>query len=412
MPQGDRSDRPARARRWAFVGRLRPRALGWRSARAASERVREAVLEIQAAAREEPLEAAEGAVRLIERLEPALENVAGSRALGTAVRRALAELIPLIQAAPADLRTRSAWLARLWEAYCASYLGLLEPLGERWGELCAEPELASQYADLLVPLLAEHLEAESDDSLALEHVAEPCLSALLAADRPHAVLSLLARAPSAAWQLRRHGVRALFALAGPGAAVDYAESSRSPRFPEHDETIDRTCESILLAAGRTSDAWHRYALPHARRHPGLATFRRLAATYPGDERTLLVELIAAAPSHAAPWFSTASHLGHVDLALELVQRLPCEPRAVVRSGRDHLATHPHVSLAFALASLRWLASGHGPSVTPLDIQRTHSLALTAARRLALLAPVRAEIRAIVASASDGGFVRESLRRRG
>jgi hypothetical protein len=410
MPQGDRSDRPARSRRWAFVGRLRPRALGWRSARAASERVREAVLEIQAAAREDPLEAAEGAVRLIERLEPALENVAGSRALGAAVRHALGELIPLIHGAPADLRVRSAWLARLWEAYCASYLDLLEPLGERWGELCAEPELAAQYADLLVPLLAEHLDAENGDSFALEHVAEPCLSALLAADRPRAALSLLARAPRAAWHLRRHGVRALLPLAGPDAAVDYAESSRSTRFPEHGDAIDRTCESILLAAGRTSDAWHRYALPLASRHPGFATFRRLAANYPGDERALLVALIAAAPS--AGWFTTAAHLGHLDLALELAQRLPCDPRAVARSGRDHLATHPHVSLALALASLRWLASGHGPSVTPFDIQRTHSLALTAARRLALLAPVRAEIRSIVASASDGGFVRESLRRRG
>jgi len=412
MPQGDRSDRPARARRWVFVGRLRPRALGWRSARAAGERVRDAVLEIRAAAREDPLLAAGGAVRLIERLEPALENVAGSRALGAAVRRALSELIPLICGAPAGLELRSAWLARLWEAYCASHLELLEPLGERWGELCAEPQLAAQYADLLVPLLDEHLDAASDDSLALAHLAEPCLGALLAADRPRAVLALLARAPRSAWHLRRHGVHAVLALSGPDAAVDYAESSRSPRFPEHDQPIDRACESILLAAGRTADAWHRYALPLARRNPGLATFRRLAATYPGDERALLVDLIAAVPARAASWFATAAHLGHLDLALELAHRLPCEPRAVARSTRDHLATHPHFALALALASLRWLACGHGPSVTALDVQRTHSLALSAARRLGLLTPVRAEIRAIVVSATDGGFVRESLRRRG
>lgn len=69
----------------AVQARFRRHAFGWKS-QPAITRVREAVTEITQATRTEPVHAAEGAVALIERLSPALEQVdSSSGAIGTAV---------------------------------------------------------------------------------------------------------------------------------------------------------------------------------------------------------------------------------------------------------------------------------------------------------------------------------------
>ena len=80
---------------------------------------------------------AEGAVALLERISPALENVdSSSGAIGTAVNHTIAELVSVIVAAPADERTRAAWLERLFEAHAADQIPYIERLAEYWGELC------------------------------------------------------------------------------------------------------------------------------------------------------------------------------------------------------------------------------------------------------------------------------------
>ncbi len=58
---------------WKFSARIRPNAFGWRSSRLAVQRVNEAVAEIKSAARHDATLAAEGAVRLIEKLSAALD---------------------------------------------------------------------------------------------------------------------------------------------------------------------------------------------------------------------------------------------------------------------------------------------------------------------------------------------------
>lgn len=86
-----------------FTSRFRRHAFGWRS-QPAIERLKEAVSEINTVAPHDRILAADGAVLLIERLSPALENVdSSSGAIGSAVNRAIDAL----------------WLERLWEAYQA-----------------------------------------------------------------------------------------------------------------------------------------------------------------------------------------------------------------------------------------------------------------------------------------------------
>jgi hypothetical protein len=57
---------------WAFRARFRREAFGWRGSRLAIERINEALAEIRASTRRDPVHGAEGAVQLLERLSPAL----------------------------------------------------------------------------------------------------------------------------------------------------------------------------------------------------------------------------------------------------------------------------------------------------------------------------------------------------
>ncbi|MBK7539253.1 MAG: hypothetical protein IPI49_28590 [Myxococcales bacterium] len=67
--------------------------------------------------------AAEGAIAFLERVSPALEHVdSSSGSIGTAVGNAIGELVPIIANAPADAKTRDAWLDRLFEAHQADEL--------------------------------------------------------------------------------------------------------------------------------------------------------------------------------------------------------------------------------------------------------------------------------------------------
>lgn len=136
--------------KWQFGPRFRRHAFGWKSG-PAIRRVKEAVSEIKKAARKGPVLGAEGAVRFLEKLSPALEHVdSSSGAIGTAVNSAIAALLPIIAKAPADAATRNRWLERLFEAHAADEIPYIELLAEHWGELCASKEIASVWADRLL----------------------------------------------------------------------------------------------------------------------------------------------------------------------------------------------------------------------------------------------------------------------
>ena len=82
--------------KWQFSSRFRRHAFGWRSD-TPIQRIKEALAEIKTVARKEPVFAAEGAVTLLEKLSPALEQVdSSSGALGTAVNRAIDTLVSII----------------------------------------------------------------------------------------------------------------------------------------------------------------------------------------------------------------------------------------------------------------------------------------------------------------------------
>ena len=139
--------------KWQFASRFRYHAFGWNS-KLPIQRIKEALSEIKSFTRKDPILAAEGAVMLLEKLSPALEQVDNSsRAIGTAVNRAIDTLVPIITKADVDIKVRKRWLDRLWTAFQDDAIPYLECLGDYWGELCVTKEMASSWADELLPFL-------------------------------------------------------------------------------------------------------------------------------------------------------------------------------------------------------------------------------------------------------------------
>jgi len=262
--------------KWQFPSRFRARSFGWRASALACKRLREAAAEIRKVGRGNPILAAEGAVRLIERLWPALEPVdSSSGQLGSVVNATVHEVIEYVIAAKVDRATRVKWLEQLWQARQDDGVDYTVEVADRWGELCACDDLRREWLERLQPtLLAAWSLGTAGGHF---HGSTACLSCLLTLGRHEELLRLVAKAPVRLWHYRRYGVKALVALGRFAEALDFAETARGPY--GGDFQIDLACEEILLAMGRTDDAYTRYAQGANRRPTGLATFRAIADKY-------------------------------------------------------------------------------------------------------------------------------------
>ena len=228
----------AEAHNWEFKRRFRRNAFGWKS-QPAITRIKQAVAEIKKVAKKDLLLAAEGAIAFLERVSPALEQVdSSSGSIGTAVHNAIAELAPIIASAPADAKTRNAWLERLWEAYQEDDIPYIERLGDHWGQLCASKEIASAWADQLEGIV--RMAWSPDPNLrGYFKGTSNCLSALIAAERYDEVLTLLELAPHKMWHDHQYGVKALSAQGKNAEAIRYAEEGRGLN-----DSPDRDCARV------------------------------------------------------------------------------------------------------------------------------------------------------------------------
>lgn len=396
--------------KWIFPARFRAAAYGWKSSRLACQRLREAVSEIKKVAKKDAVLGAEGAVRVIEKLWPALEHVdSSSGALGSAVNKTLDDLIPLIVKAKADAKTRNKWLERLWQTMEDDGVDYLGPVGERWGEICGSLETANQWADELMPTLKSCWTDPNPGNYF--HGTTACLSCLLVAGRYQDLLDLLALDRKPFWHYRRYGVEALLAMGKKSEALKYAEGSRGLNQPN--SAIDQACEEILISSGLHDEAYRRYGLRAAQGNSYLARFRALAKRYPMmAPAEILVDLIKTTPGEEGKWFATAKELKLYELALQLADQSPCEPKTLARAARDFLESEPVFALGAALAALRWLNEGWGYEVTGTDVIDAYDLALEAAAR-SRIDNVIDKIRALLEQTQGAGnaFVRQSLSRR-
>lgn len=303
---------------------------------------------------------------MLEKLSPALEQVdSSSGALGTAVNNAIDTLVPIIIKADVDIKTRQRWLDRLWSAYQVDEIPYLENLGDYWGELCVTQELASSWADTLLPLV-EQTWTPSASNHGYFKGTSVCLAALYAAGRYDELLTLIDKAPHKFWHYRQWGVKALIATGKKAEAIRYAEDSRGRNEP--DWLIAQACETILLSSGMHDEAYRRYALEANRATTNLATFRAIIKKYPNKlPQDILRDLIASTPGDEGKWFAAAKNAGLFDMAIELVAHSPTDPRTLIRAARDYCEKQPNFALKSGLAALRWISIGQGYEITAKDV---------------------------------------------
>jgi len=366
----------ASSHRWAFKARLRANAYGWRASRLAIKRLKEAVSEIKKAARSDPVLAGEGTVALMERLWPALQGVDGSSgALGNAVGRTLRALIPILIAAPAKRKTRERWLDRLYEAVEEDGVSYLSPVEDEWGEICGCRELASEWADRILPLLRESWSADEAGGWVVG--SSLCLSSLLKAERYGELQEVLSLKYYHFWPSDKFWAEALLRQGRTDEAIAYAEAQR--RQPYDERAILRFCERALLDAGRREEAYSRYGLQAASGITNLAVFRETAKSYPErDRREILLDLIEARGDRGK-WFAAAKDAGYLDIALQCASLGTAEPRTLVRAARDFSESQPVFAAQVALKAIEDLLEGCGYEPTALDIARAHDYLMKAAR---------------------------------
>jgi len=362
---------------WTFRSRFRRAAFGWKGSKLAIGRIHEALAEIRAALKRDAAEAAEGAVLFLEKLSPALCQVdSSSGALGNATYRAVQELVPIIRQAPVDIATRKKLLDRLFEAIQNDDPAYIEHLGDHWGELCATPELASAWADQLLPTLRSVLRERKRGTFAFFPGTSLCYSALFSAGRHDEVLELLALDPSPIWPYLVWGARVLATRGQVDAAIGYVRERAGSTTSL--ETIARFAEEALLNAGRRAEAFDQYALLANQANSNLSTFRALAKKYPElAPNKLLDHLIGSTPGEPGRWFATAKTLKQFDRATQLAWASPCDPKTLTRAARDHLQQQPAFAMQCALAALHWMSMGHGYELTGFDAHEAHRLAIEA-----------------------------------
>ena len=397
------------AHKWQFTSRFRRHAFGWRSDTPLL-RIKEALAEIKQVARKEPELAAEGAVMLLEKLSPALEQVdSSSGALGTAVNKTIDTLVPIIAKAHVESSLREKWLARLWQAIQDDAMPYIELLGDYWGELCVTPVLASKWADEFLPVVESMWRPEASGFDYFKGTTA-CLASLYAAGRYQELLALIDKAPFKWWHDRRWGVKALSAMGKKAEAIRYAEESRGLNDP--DWLIAQACETILLSSGLVDEAYQRYALAANQGTTNLATFRALTKKYPHKAQTdILRDLIASTPGTEGKWFAAAKDAGLFDVAIALARHSPTDPRTLTRAARDYAEKQPNFALAAGLAALDWISQGHGYEITGGDVLDAHTAVMHAAENAGVaMDDINAQLKAMCATPT-GHFMQTILAHR-
>lgn len=389
--------------KWEFRNRFRTNAFGWKGSKLAIQRLKEAAKEIRKT--KDPILAAEGALLLLERLWPALQQIdSSSGALGNATNAAVHDLVQLIIDAPAEAKLRDKWLDRLWKAMEEDGVDFLYEASERWGELCKDPAAASRWADQL------RFPVELTWKEGGYYRGTPAfLSCLLLAQRYDELLKLIDKAPYLSWSYRKYGVKALAAAGKPEEAIRYAEASQG--LNDGYTRIAAVCETILIDAGRPEEAYRRFALAATTGTTHLARFRALAKKYPDSApEQILRDLIAITPGEEGKWFATAKTLNLFEMAATLARQSPVDIATLNRAARDFLEKKPAFALETALAALHWLAAGKFYEITSADVHEAVQYACEGASKLGRKPEILQRLTAIAEAPQAEDFVRQQIKK--
>lgn len=292
------------------------------------------------------------------------------------MNNAIREIVPVIARAPADPKTREAWLERLWQAHADDGVPYIELLADYRGELCASSEIASDWADRIIDIVK--MSWSPDPNLRGHfHGTAACLSGMFAAGRYKDIVELLKLDNRRFWPYQRWGAKALAAMGKKAEAIRHAESCRGSW--TSDISVDELCEEILLSSGLADEAYARYGISVNRGSTYLATYRALAKKYPHKKPSeLLANLLASTPGDEGKWFAAAKEAGLYAEAIALANRTPCDPNTLARAARDFAEKQPAFAIEAGMTALRWLVEGFGYEITGADVRAAYGSTMKAA----------------------------------
>jgi hypothetical protein len=391
---------------WAFSPRFRAGAFGWRSEPAIT-RIKETISEIKAVAKRDPILGAEGAVLFLQKLSPALQNIdSSSGAIGTAANRAIEALVPIIAKAPADNALRGKWLEILYQAHADDQIPYIEHLADYWGELCASPAMAAEWADRLADTV-ELVFRRSHQEYGHFHGTVMALSALLASGQYERLLTLIDLYSHKFWFYRQWGVQALVHLGREDDAIRYAEDSRGLNEPS--SHIALACETILIASGKGDEAYMRYAFAANQTGTYLATFRAICKKYPNRTPTsILSDLAEQTPGLEGKWFAAAKDAKLYEVALSLAHQSPVDHRTLFRAVTDFAESQPAFASNCGLIALHWICAGRAYEATRGEVRVIFDETVKAARLAGCLDAVLDGLRKTLAMFPEETLVREAL----
>ena len=395
--------------KWAFRPGMRAGAFGWRGSTKAAERLKSASAEIMALRRTDPVTAAEGVVVLAERIWPAFEPIdTSSGALGTAVRRTLDKLLPVLIDASADEKTRAEWLERLRTAILDDGVDYLAPFSDRFGEIAAFPALMIAHADRDLDLI--HF-AWSDHAR-YSHIptATLTLSCLLEAGRYDDLLALLAVKKTRLWFDEKFGAEALRRQGREDEALARAEALLAgDRQPWGHGDIARFCEGILVWQGKPDEAYRRFGLPSATGNTWLAMWRDLVKRYPERDGRAVLEDLIALHGRKGKWFAAAKTAGYLDIALDCAADFEAAPATLLRAARDFTEKEPAFAAQVALHAITHLLADRGFETSPLDIDEAVSHLIAASRRIDRSAWALGELHRLAQRKNQNDLLTQRLR---
>jgi hypothetical protein len=126
----------------------------------------------------------------------------------------------------------------------------------------------------------------------------------------------------------------------------------------------------------------------------------------------LRDLVASQPGQEGKWFATAKDTGLFELAIELANRSPADPRTLIRAARDFAVERPEFALAAVMTGLRGIANGWGYDITGIDVLDAYAAVMAAAATTGVdETVVNADVRELMAGSGTGSeFVLRILAR--
>ena len=190
-------------------------------------------------------------------------------------------------------------------------------------------------------------------------------------------------------------MQALLADGRIDEALAFAESSRGL---SQNQAVDAAREKILLDAGRSDEAYEKYALKTYVSSTGLTAFRTLVRRYPGcDPRKILLDL-SVSSGQPGLWFAAAKDAGFLDLALEFAKNGRTDPRTLSRASRDLLEQDAPFCLHIGRLAIERILEGYGYELTALDVIEVYNHFMAAAQKLEVEVEARNDVLALATKA--------------